>query len=126
VWPVTVAGRDLIASVSGVTIRIWNPATRKQQVVLQGHQRAVRGVCQVTIAGRDLIASVGYDRTLLIWDPADGRVQALMRVEEPLRTCVQIAPEGLAAGGEAGLYGFDLLHNNTPESPQVQTGESDT
>ena len=63
----------------------------------------------MTVAGRELLASAGADRTVRIWDPATGQAQALIRVERPLLACARIGPQGLAAVGEEGVYGFCIL-----------------
>jgi WD40 repeat protein len=110
VCPVTIAGQDLLASADDATVRIWDPATGQQRMVLEGYAgRGVRAVCAFTVAGQNLLAAVVGDATVRIWDPATGQVQALMRTEMRLRVCVQMSTEGLAVGGDGGLYGFDYL-----------------
>ena len=110
VCTVIVNGRQLLASASDdATVRIWDPATGAQRAVLKGHQGIVRGVCAVTVANRNLLASVGDDRTVRIWDPATRRALAVIRVQRPLFACAPIGCHGLAAGGEEGVYGFDIL-----------------
>ena len=53
VCPVTVAGKQLLASAGNDgTVRIWDPETGQQRTVLEGHQGWVNGVCPVTVAGR--------------------------------------------------------------------------
>ena len=64
----------------------------------------------MTVADRIyLLASVGADRTVRIWDPATRRALAVIRVERSLFACAPIGCRGLAAGGEGGVYGFDIL-----------------
>jgi WD40 repeat protein len=107
---VIVDGRQLLASASDdATVRIWDPATGAQRAVLEGHHGIVRGVCAVTVADRNLLASVGADRTVRIWDPATRRALAVIRVERSLFACAPIGCHELAAGGEGGVYGFDIL-----------------
>jgi NB-ARC domain/WD domain, G-beta repeat len=115
VCAVTVAGRQLLASASNDrTVRIWDPATGTQQAVLKGHHDWVNAVCAVTVAGRQLLASAGEDGTVRIWDPATSQPQALIRVERPLLACARIDSQGLAAGGQGGVYGFDILLGANP------------
>ena len=126
VCPVTVDGRDLLAS-SGDwdgTVRIWDPATGEPVRTLKGHQDQVNAVCPVTVDGRDLLASGSSDRTVLVCDPATAQIQALMRVERPFRSCAQIGPRGLAAGGDGGLYLFDYLPGVTEpvREPDTKAG----
>jgi WD40 repeat protein len=115
VCAVTVAERQLLASAGDdQTVRIWDPATGAQQTALQGHQDAVTAVCAVTVAGQAVLASASSDRTVRIWDPATGQPLALMRVERPLHSCAWIDSQGLTAGGDEGVYGFDLLLGAIP------------
>ena len=79
VCPVTVAGRQLLASAgSGGTVRIWDPGTGEQRVTLVGHQGGVRSVCPVTVAGENLLASAGNDGTVRIWDPGTGQQRTVL------------------------------------------------
>ena len=73
VGPVTVRGRELLASAGDDwTVRIWEPATGEPQAVLEGHEDWVRALCAVAAQGRQLLASAGDDRTVRVWDPATG------------------------------------------------------
>ena len=115
VCAVRVAGRDLLASAGyDRTVRIWDPAAGAQLAVLEGHRGPVFGVCAVRVAGRDLLASASDDCTVRVWDPATSQIQALIRVERPLLACAQIDSQGLAVGGEEGMYGFDILPGAHP------------
>ena len=79
VCPVTVAGKELLASAGGDgTVRIWDPQTGQQRAVLEGHQGWVYAVCAVTVAGRELLASAGGDGTVRIWDPQTGLLCATL------------------------------------------------
>ena len=74
VCPVTVAGKELLASAGdGGTVRIWDPETGQQRTSLEGHQGGVYSVCPVTVAGKGLLASAGSDGTVRIWDPRTGQ-----------------------------------------------------
>jgi WD40 repeat protein len=116
VCAVTVAGHPRLASAgTDGTVRIWDPATGAQQAVLEGHRDEVLAVCAVSVAGRELLASAGRDGTLRIWDPATSQAEGLIRVENQLGACAQIGRGGLAAGGESGVYCFDVLSAVDPE-----------
>jgi WD40 repeat protein/DNA-binding SARP family transcriptional activator len=74
VCPVTVAGRQLLASAgTDGTVRIWDPQTSEQRTMMEGHEGGVNGICPVMVAGRQLLASVGNDGTVRIWDPQTGQ-----------------------------------------------------
>ena len=72
VCPVTVAGRELLASGgSDGTVRIWDPAASEWVPRPEAHSDWVSKVCAVTVAGRDLLAGSVYG-TVQLWDPATG------------------------------------------------------
>src|SRR5206468_1901715 len=79
VCPVTVAGKQLLASAGADgTVRIWDPKTGQQRATLEGHRREVNGMCPVTAAGKQLLASASVDRTVRIWDPETGQLRAIL------------------------------------------------
>jgi WD40 repeat protein len=104
VCPVTVGGRELLASVGGDgTVRIWDPHTGQQQAILEGHQDGVSAVCPVTVAGHKLLASAADDGTIRIWDPHTGRQRATLEGHQGAVYCVcpvtVAGQERLASGG---------------------------
>jgi WD40 repeat protein len=56
------------AATLGGTVRLWDPQSGEQRLVLEGHQGTVYAVCAVTIDGRDLLASCSDDDTVRVWD----------------------------------------------------------
>jgi WD40 repeat protein/DNA-binding SARP family transcriptional activator/DNA-binding XRE family transcriptional regulator len=79
VCPVTVAGKQLLASAGADgTVRIWDPQTGQLRAVLEGHQGWVSDVCPVSVTGRELLASAGVDGTVRIWDPQTGLLRATL------------------------------------------------
>jgi WD40 repeat protein len=104
VCPVTVAGRDLLATGhDNGTVQVWDPATgesaaayekRRSEltprvpvprapgpepvIVFQGSDRAVRSVCPVTVASLNLLATGSDDMTVRVWDPATGEQVAVL------------------------------------------------
>ena len=79
VCPVTVAGKQLLASAGGDgTVRIWDPQTGRQQAILDGHQDGIWSVCPVPVAGKQLLASASADGTVRIWDPQTGQPRIVL------------------------------------------------
>src|SRR5215470_9363209 len=79
VCPVTVAGRQLLASAGADgTVRIWDPQTGRQHTMLEGRGGVLWSVCPVTVAGKQLLASAGEDGTVRIWDPQTGRPRTVL------------------------------------------------
>ncbi|WP_344650546.1 NB-ARC domain-containing protein [Cryptosporangium japonicum] len=96
-WIVTASGDR--------TVRLWDADTGDLRRTLDGHAGPVNAVA-VAPDGR-WIASASSDRTVRIWDPAAGRGLVHVRVDGPLFS-VAVGADGLvAAGGAAGLYGFE-------------------
>ena len=72
--PITVDGRDLLASGSDDgTIRVWDPATGEPVTTLHTNHDRVTAMCAVTVNGRDLLASGGREKTVRLWDPTRPR-----------------------------------------------------
>ncbi len=118
VCPVTVAGRELLASGGddGI-VRVWDPQTGELSAVLEGHRGGVRAVCPVTVAGRQLLASGGDDGMVRVWDPQTGEQRAVLEGEPGwvLAVCrVSVAGRQLLASGG---------HDGTVRVWDPQTGE---
>src|SRR5262249_50038876 len=103
VCPVVVARKELLASASADgTVRIWDPATGEQRIVLEGHRAEVNDVCQVTVTGRELLASAGDDGTVRIWDPETGACPLTVPTHYPAQGIAWVAGS-LAIGLGAGI-----------------------
>ncbi len=51
------------------TVRVWDLATSRQTVFLEGHRGVVSALCPVAINGQARLASASHDRYIRIWDP---------------------------------------------------------
>lgn len=62
------------------------------------------------------LATSSDDGTVRIWDADTGHAGALKRVESMILAGAWLGNEGLAAGGQAGLYLFDFLAGTAPSA----------
>jgi WD40 repeat protein len=92
-------GYDDEAGSDRETLKLWDVASRKQQVNLQGHTAMVNGVA-FTPDGRSLITG-SYDRLVKLWDVASLRVRLDMSGHTGEVRCVACSPDGatIATGG---------------------------
>ena len=111
-------GRWLATGSHDGTSRIWDVVTGQQRATLTGHQGAVSAVA-FSPDGRWL-ATGSHDGTLEVWDATVGQVSAAMRVEKTILACEWLNDGGLAVGGIAGLYLFDLLTGATSQASPGQ------
>ena len=90
------------AGIDGL-VRIWDPATGREQATLAGHRGGVNAVA-IAPDGR-FVASAGIDGLVRIWDPATGREQATLAGHRGGVNAVAIAPDGrfVASAGIDGL-----------------------
>jgi WD40 repeat protein len=69
-------GKNVAGALADGTVRVWDTATDKEQV-LKGHTDRVTHVVY-TPSGKTL-ASVGVDGTIRLWDPATGKEKAVLK-----------------------------------------------
>jgi len=81
------------------TVRIWDVATRRERVVLVGHNGPVSAVA--VAPDSSWLASGGADGTVRIWDVATEREQAVLTGHTGRVFAVAVAPDGswLVSGG---------------------------
>jgi hypothetical protein len=87
-------------------------APSDENLTLRGHQGRVQAVFAVQAGDRTLLATSSYDRTVRLWDPADGRCVLTVPVHHDVSA---VAPVGdlLAIGLPVGVIAIkfeaDLL-----------------
>ena len=91
-------GRLLASGGDDKTVRLWDPATGREQRTLTSHTDLVNSVA-FSPDGR-LLASGGNDKTVRLWDPATGREQRTLTSRGWVDS-VAFSPDGrlLASGG---------------------------
>jgi WD40 repeat protein len=81
------------AGIDGL-VRIWNPATGRQQAVLTGHRGSVNALA-IAPDGRWIVTASSSDEKVRIWDPATGREQTVLPGHSSWVSALAIAPDGL-------------------------------
>jgi WD40 repeat protein len=88
----TPVGDTLISCSWDGTIRLWDPHTGAERMVLQGHEQDVN-VMDVSRDGRRLVSG-SDDGTLIVWDLAAGATLAVLRGHnDDIRDCA-FSPDG--------------------------------
>ena len=108
-------GRTLLASGGDDEIvRIWDPATGRQQRALEGHAGLVLAAQAFTVGGgRTLLASAGADAAVRVWDPATGKQERMLEGHVgPVTTVCSITVGGgrtllASAGADAAVRVWD-------------------
>jgi WD40 repeat protein len=105
---VTAEGDRAFCNSQDATIGIWSLAERRQVAMLEGHRRPVSELA-LSRDGRTLVSLAG-DRTLRVWDSAEGRLLRIIPVSRtgPLaltpdvsRALIGLTVWDLSASGEA-------------------------
>ena len=99
-------GRFVVSACSDRTLRLWEPASGAQRLVLEGHLEDVNGFDIARDGGR--IASVSSDGGILVWSLPDGKRRLALHVDGPLASCCWVGPDRLVAVGARGVYLFDV------------------
>ena len=97
-------GRLLAASTyiqesRGYRVRLWDPATAKEQRALTGHDSWIFGLA--FSPDGQLLASCGGDGTVRLWDPATSKRRRTLNADASVVYAVAFSPNGrlLASGG---------------------------
>jgi WD40 repeat protein len=95
-------------------VRLWDIASRKQRMLLSGHEGAVDALA-FSPDGL-LLASGGSDATIVIWDVASGRKRTVLtRHNDPVES-VAFSPDGksLVSGSRSSMIILWDLSNDEP------------
>jgi WD40 repeat protein len=84
--------RLIAVASSDRTVRLWDVASGKVQLELNGHRKPVRRIA-FSPDGR-LLASAGEDRTVRLWDATSGQQVASFDVTAPKINAVTFSPNG--------------------------------
>ncbi|WP_460037969.1 trypsin-like peptidase domain-containing protein [Streptomyces cavourensis] len=74
VCSVRLGGRELLASIGGDTIRLWNPETGDTVRTFASPPGWIGSLCPVESGGTTLLAGAGQDGKLWTWNPATGEI----------------------------------------------------
>lgn len=104
-------GRTLAAT-RGRDIGLWDVATARRRLALQGHRETVR--CLAVAPDGGALASGSDDWSVKLWNTATGRERASLNWRIGAITAVAFAPDGMtaAAGSERGrifIWDVDTL-----------------
>jgi small GTP-binding protein len=99
---ITADGRLAVSGSDDSTVRVWEVATGRRVVTLEGHTDIVWGVA-ITADGR-LAVSGSVDRTVRVWEVATGRCVATLEGHTGTVSGVAITADGrLAVSGSSDL-----------------------
>ena len=85
-------GRTLAYATDGGAVQLWDVPTRKQRLVLNGHESAVLGIAFAP-NGRN-VATAGRDETVRLWDVKTGRQTTTLRGHKGPVVSVVFSPDG--------------------------------
>ncbi|KOU43481.1 hypothetical protein ADK55_23510 [Streptomyces sp. WM4235] len=86
------------------TVCVWDPESGELR---HSFPRGGRVPAMAASPYSRWLATAGHDATLRIWEAANGRPAACVRVEDRLEACAW-HPDGITAAGTGGLFAFDF------------------
>ncbi|MFO0964971.1 MAG: hypothetical protein U0793_05185 [Gemmataceae bacterium] len=82
------------------TVKLWNLATNKERVTLEGHTESVMSV--VFSPDGKILASASRDKTVKLWDVATGKERATLHGHEGMVYSVAFTPDGKTLASVSG------------------------
>src|SRR5262249_34230816 len=105
------AGSGFVLTGQGAAVRVWDPATGREEGRLAGHTDAVRAV---SAAGDGRLGLTGSDaRTLRLWDLSSGREVRRLAGHRGRVAGAALSPDGrlaLSGGGDGALSLWDVAN----------------
>jgi hypothetical protein len=89
---VTVDGRRAVSASYDKTLKVWDLASGREPLTLQGHADKVIA-CAIAASGERII-SISYDHTLKVWDLASGHELSTLRGHADRVSACAIAADG--------------------------------
>ncbi|MBF0178950.1 MAG: TIR domain-containing protein [Magnetococcales bacterium] len=116
-------GKWILYAALDSTMRLLSTRDGQPLRTLEGHTRSVFG-CAFSPDGKRIL-SASHDRTLRVWDAESGQCLHIFPTLNSMLDCA-FAPDGrrVVAGGEGGIYFFDLVDPSHPILPGPATDDT--
>src|SRR5581483_10341536 len=95
-------GKAVLSCGGDRTARVWDAATGKEKIALQGHSKAV----EYAVFSPDgaTVATASWDHTIKLWDAATGKEQATLSGHTLSVLCLAFSPDGKTLASTAGKW----------------------
>ncbi len=111
-------GQKIAAAGNGVEAQVWDLATRKIVLHLQGHERAI-GSIAVAPDGKQVLTG-STDKTMRLWDASTGLERRRFTGYTAAVNAVAFAPDGRRVASGSGDYLYDEKNQLVVKDGQLQ------